>query len=251
MLDRLLQLLGSLSFPPTLTACGLVLAAVLGMLSWWRSALLIGVVAIGWTVIWSVPVTSDGLRSALESSYPPVDEATLPKSDAIIVLGGATSRRWARDPVPDADQIRPSRVGAAARTYLAGRAPVVILSGGRGEAEVMAAVMPKLGVPESALVLETRSHDTVENARYTARIVKEHGWSRLLLVTSSIHMRRALSAFREQGLNPVPVAATERWHVETGLARWMPSRRTLRRSNRTIRELAAFVGIYVDCVKPG
>jgi uncharacterized SAM-binding protein YcdF (DUF218 family) len=46
----------------------------------------------------------------------------------------------------------------------------------------------ELGAPRSALVLETSSRTTRENAVNTASAFKEHGWRDGILVTSSAHM---------------------------------------------------------------
>jgi uncharacterized SAM-binding protein YcdF (DUF218 family) len=48
--------------------------------------------------------------------------------------------------------------------------------------------------------------DTHEEALAAARLAKLHGWKRILLVTSAIHMDRAWAAFRKTGLEIVPLA---------------------------------------------
>jgi uncharacterized SAM-binding protein YcdF (DUF218 family) len=57
--------------------------------------------------------------------------------------------------------------------------------------------------PERVLV-EPTSRNTRENARQTAILAAEHGLGRLLLVTSALHMRRAVLCFRAEGLDVVP-----------------------------------------------
>jgi uncharacterized SAM-binding protein YcdF (DUF218 family) len=48
--------------------------------------------------------------------------------------------------------------------------------------------------------------DTHEEALAAARLAKLRGWKRILLVTSGIHMDRALAAFRRTGLEVIPLA---------------------------------------------
>jgi uncharacterized SAM-binding protein YcdF (DUF218 family) len=48
--------------------------------------------------------------------------------------------------------------------------------------------------------------DTHDEAVAAARLAKLHGWKRILLVTSAIHMDRARAAFRRAGLEVVPLA---------------------------------------------
>src|SRR3546814_17890120 len=49
------------------------------------------------------------------------------------------------------------------------------------------------GIPDSAMVLENRSFTTHENALYTTRKLKERHIDQLLLVTSALHMPRAMA----------------------------------------------------------
>ena len=60
------------------------------------------------------------------------------------------------------------------------------------EAELMRAAAIEQGVPPAAIVLEARSTNTYENARFTAEIFRDHRWQSMLLVSSPYHMRRAL-----------------------------------------------------------
>jgi uncharacterized SAM-binding protein YcdF (DUF218 family) len=49
-------------------------------------------------------------------------------------------------------------------------------------------------------VREGASRNTHENAVECAKIARERGWTRLLLVTSARHMKRAAGCFRAEGL---------------------------------------------------
>lgn len=63
-----------------------------------------------------------------------------------------------------------------------------------------------MGVPASRIVIETRSRTTYENARNLRAMATPQGhW---LLVTSALHMPRAMGVFRRQGfaIAPWPVA---------------------------------------------
>ncbi len=90
------------------------------------------------------------------------------------------------------------RTRHAVRLWREGRAPLIVLTGGLGdypptEAEAAAAVARNLGVPDSALVLEMRSHSTETNAAYAARLVPAR---RVLAVTDSYHVYRCQRVFR-------------------------------------------------------
>ena len=52
-----------------------------------------------------------------------------------------------------------------------------------------------LGVPDSAMLLETRSRNTRQNAEYSSQLLRAHKLHHVLLVTSALHMHRALGEF--------------------------------------------------------
>jgi uncharacterized SAM-binding protein YcdF (DUF218 family) len=245
----------SLSYPPVLSAWVLVLAALVLVLGRRRMAAGIAAAAIAWTGLWSLPSCSDWLRNTLIDRSPVVvDSYLLPKADAIVVLGGGDRYDWMKREAVNADELPYSRVAAGARAWQAGRAPLVILSGGRGgrdtEADGMARAMARLGVPGSALLLEQRSRDTRDNALYTAELAQARGVHHVLLVTSSVHMPRASLWFRDAGIRVTPVAVPEP-SPRTGGARWLPSRGALWRSGRAIKEYAGLLGALLrQQVKP-
>ena len=123
-----------------------------------------------------------------------------PKADAIVVLGcrlrpdGTPSRRLRR------------RVVRAVELYRAEAAPLMLFSGGGGpvaEAEVMRGLALAAGVADAALVCELDSNNTVENACYTARLLRRRCLSRIVLVSDRTHLPRAALLFRLAGLEVV------------------------------------------------
>lgn len=235
----------SLTYPPvlslTLLACALLVGLVLR-----RRAIAIGLaaLALGWSAMWSLPPASNWVRMTLERRNPVVPESKLPLADAIVVLGGG-SYAWARRPDVELDDLVNSRLGTGARAWLAGRAPLLILSGGgrpgHNEARHMARAVERLGIPEHALILEQRSRSTRENALYTAALARGRGVHRVLLVTSAVHMPRASLLFRETGLEVVPVPVPEPTLSRDGFRRWLPSGSALWRSGRALKEYAGLL----------
>ena len=93
--------------------------------------------------------------------------------------------------------------------WRAGRARHLVLSGGPGsgarnpsEPERLRDALVRWGVPAEAIIVEPRSRNTRENAIASARIVAEHRFRTLVLVTSAAHVPRALGCFRAAGLSP-------------------------------------------------
>lgn len=121
-------------------------------------------------------------------------------ADAIVVLG--------------ADYWKPCGVSVPAfrRTmkgvdlWRAGRAPVLVFTGGPTRASrgipvgvEMADLARRLGVPPDAIVLEVDSRNTWENALFSSRVLGAKGIRRVVVVTDSIHMRRAEGSFLRAG----------------------------------------------------
>jgi uncharacterized SAM-binding protein YcdF (DUF218 family) len=174
--------------PPLTPLAENVIALAHSFTKWWRIGLVI--IAFGVATIWiaATPCFSNGLNRWLESQFPPVNVERLPQSDAVILLGGT-----------GLDFNNPAnRIMHALQIYRAGKAPVIVYSGGDGDPLI------ELGVPRAALIVEMESRTTRENAVHTASIFKAHGWRSGILVTSAAHMPRALAAFQRVGLSVVP-----------------------------------------------
>lgn len=137
---------------------------------------------------------------------------------AFIVLGGGTSFDRNNKLVPKGDSI--DRIGAAAALYKdCKRTEVVcrvIVSGGdpqgheRAEADVYAPLLVAAGIDGSDLLIENQSMDTYENARNVDKLLRQDRYDTLVLITSSLHMRRALLSFGAFGLRPQAFVATIR-----------------------------------------
>ncbi len=96
-----------------------------------------------------------------------------------------------------------------ARLYLEGWAPLLVFSGGLGvitknlwsepEAELFARIARGMGVPESDILVETRSTNTGENVQFSRRLLKERGLEprSLILVQKPYMERRAYATFRQ------------------------------------------------------
>jgi len=165
--------------------------------------ILLAVMAV-FLVACSTPAFSMFLRRSLTKPYPPRAAASYAAADAIVVLGGG----WIVDAEDDPEYVSAfaamTRLGFGRLLYQAGRAPIILLTGGDGEATRMAANLALNGVPPTHVLIEGKSRNTHENALYSAPILHRLGARRILLVTSSRHMGRAAASFRKQGFDVVP-----------------------------------------------
>jgi uncharacterized SAM-binding protein YcdF (DUF218 family) len=107
-----------------------------------------------------------------------------------------------------------ARVKRGIELYFRGYAPNILFTGGETrknfvEAEIMADLAVKSGIPTDAIFKETQSRNTIENAQFSAEIVQENGWQSAIVVTSPYHTRRAIALFRNQEINVVGCSAPE------------------------------------------
>ncbi len=146
------------------------------------------------------------LTIVLENRFPRWEEAGPPPA-GIIVLGGAVSahRLATRGEVGLTDAAeRVLVVPKLAREFPNAK---IIYSGGDAglftqhgsEAGVVGPLFESLGVPPGRIALESRSRNTAENAVYSKALAAPKPGERWLLVTSAMHMPRAVGAFREAG----------------------------------------------------
>lgn len=207
------------------------------------------VVGLAWLWLWSTPAVSDTFLRHLEDRYPARPAASLPAADAIVLLGGAVAPPGHGAPYPDLGPAA-DRIWHAARVFRAGKAPLLVASGGSDpaiadvpEAQVMAELLQELGVPASAIVQERESRTTRENAQLTAKMLQGRNVHRILLVTSALHMRRAVGEFERAGFQVVPAATDHSEPRFGGLLQWVPDTGALDEAGRSLKEVVgALVG---------
>ena len=129
----------------------------------------------------------------------PTSNTALTRFDAIIVLGNPADS----DGNPTPEQL--ARVTEGVREYERGVAPRIIMTGGAArnrfvEAQVMARSARAEGIPESAIYIEPEALDTIQNACYTTRIMKAHGWRSAEVISTASHLPRAAIIFSEMPL---------------------------------------------------
>jgi uncharacterized SAM-binding protein YcdF (DUF218 family) len=156
---------------------------------------------------------SYSLARTLEWQYIPAGE--IPPADVIILLGGATEPAQAPRPQVEVNSAG-DRILYAAALYRQNKAPAILVSGGninwlenRGTtpATDLVELLELTGVPRDAIWLEDQSQNTYENALYSARLLRQKGITRVILVTSAMHMPRSMALFRAQGFEPFAAPA--------------------------------------------
>ena len=155
----------------------------------------------------SARVVAEWLVGCLEGPYQaPV---ALQHYDVAIVLTGMVRLDIQR---PDYIEFNGhvDRILAGISLVKRGVADKLLITGGSGllaypwlsEAKQLRPFARELGLTDEQILTEEHSRNTYENALYSAEIIRQQGFQKLLLVTSAFHMRRSVGVFHRQGLYP-------------------------------------------------
>lgn len=134
------------------------------------------------TLIFIAAVLVSGIVSAGFFLSP---QDSLEKADAIVVISGGETRQ---------------RVAEGVNLFNADWAPLLIMSGAAKDEKVSNAVAMKqiavsLGVPKEKILTEEAATNTLDNAKLVRDIIADKKFTKIILVTSPYHQRRASVAF--------------------------------------------------------
>ena len=174
------------------------------------SAGLAGMLLAG--LIWALSIlpVADLIMGPLEKPY---TQFKTPSGDVLVLLGGGIAGEvpdFSGKGVPSADFL--SRIITAARLQQQLGIPIIV-SGGfvyqntKSEANVARRLLTDLGVSEQKILLDERSRDTFDNARYSKELCQKLGFKKPILVTSAYHLNRSVYLFNEVGLSVTPFPA--------------------------------------------
>ncbi|ELS33123.1 MULTISPECIES: YdcF family protein [Pseudanabaena] len=194
------------------------------------------------------------LVRSLEWQYLP--KSNLPQVEAIVVLGGGTRPRLSPRPWYEVNEAG-DRILYGSLLYKQGHAPLLVVTGGRAEwygeggnpeSEDMAAIAEFVGVPSQAIIQESQSLNTRENAVNTKQILSKRGINQILLVTSALHMPRSMEIFRKVGFECI-AAPTDFLAVQhennkgwASILDLLPSAEALKNTTNAIKE---YIGLFI------
>jgi uncharacterized SAM-binding protein YcdF (DUF218 family) len=167
----------------------------------------------------------------------------LEKSDAIVVLGGTMYER----PLEAIDLLND---GWAPRIYLfreiADWGEVELLKRGipyTRSVDVQIDAMVRLGVPRDAIHVLDQANSTAEESTHVVRLVTRERYSRVIIVTSKQHTRRARLVMRRRldGTGVQVIVRPSRYDLSP-VDRWWSNRSTLR---FTVFETQRLLGYWI------
>lgn len=191
------------------------------------------------------PLGANALVDLLESQVPPAASCEHTRPGAIVVLSGGFERepQGAGDYAAlGADSIGRALAGVAA--WRAHPDAALVFAGGGpfaiAESVVLQNFAEQVGVPAAAIRREGDSQTTWENAA-RLRALSPPLPASVWLVSSAVHLPRALIAFRAAGFSPCPYASDWRYLPPRGIGYYVPQSSALRKSELALHELAGMV----------
>lgn len=180
--------------------------------------------SLGMLFFFSNSVIVDELIRAWEVEVTLIGEID-PKIRTAILLGGGVYHDKDTDKIKygkNADRylaiLEPYRLGSIEKVLVSG-GPANYLEPWAKESEIIKRLYLLCEIPSEDVLIEDRSLNTHENAVNSKVILDDLGEDKFLLVTSSMHMRRAKACFEKQGLDIQPYAADKmvgvrRWEID-------------------------------------
>jgi uncharacterized SAM-binding protein YcdF (DUF218 family) len=227
------SILRNLILPPT----GLLILAFVGLLLSRRHRRLgNALIATSLGLIWlgSLPVVANWLQRQAER-YPPLDLSRPVNAQAVVILAGGSERTAPEygGPAIAGDTLERVDYGA----YIARRTSLpVLVTGSNDEAEAMRATLMR-SFNITPRWVDTRSGDTFDNARFSARLLRADHVSRIILVTTGMHEWRAVHEFMAAGLQVVPAPVGNRIPQQLHMESFVPAVNALMHSHEAIYEL--------------
>lgn len=224
---------------PWAVAGAIVLAVLWRHLPLWLA--IAGIIVEVLLVAVMTPLGADLLARTVAARAPPATACTAPAPTTIVVLAGG----FEHSPDGTSDygalrQVSLQRLFAGVALWHQTPSARLVLSGGGGrvpESVVMANLAMQLGVPSNAITVEDRSHSTWENAQYVAALMPPLP-RRIRLVTSPMHLPRALVAFRAWGFSPCGWPASPRQAIPAlSLSLVIPQGTAVRKAAYALHEL--------------
>ncbi|QDE38369.1 YdcF family protein [Luteibacter pinisoli] len=221
-----------------------LIAALLGWRRRRRAAIGMCVLAVAWLFFAGCGPLAGWLLGSLQSGFSP-EVSGWGQRNAIILLGAGTVR-------PEAGVVEPNlyadgRILRATELYRACKATgadcKVEVSGGdaahngRAEADTYAITLDRLGVPRADMILESRSMNTFQNAQNSRPLLMTYGADKVVLVSSAIHLKRAVLYFAHFGMRVEPV----RGDYVTARYDWLPGTENLFFADFALHE---YVGVW-------
>jgi len=239
-------LLSPLSWALLATVVGLAAWPMRGRARWlWRGCIAV----LLFSLLAMTPLLANALLWYLERMEPLAASATCHADapDTVVILaGGIDQRPRDRNDFSVLSAASRRRLDSGVAYWRGGPERTLIITGGPAkpgwpaESVLLSAYAASLGVPASALRLETQATNTWENAQRLTQMQPAIA-SRVMLATSAAHMTRARLAFRVAGFDACPLPSDYRFTPNDFPQALLPRSSALAKSEMAIHELVGLI----------
>lgn len=200
-----IKFLESLVFPPGIF---IVVLLAIGIVSFQRHHVLASVILVVTLLLYaaSTSVVAYALIRPLEEAYTPPKH---PVGDVLVMLGGGAT--YGTPDVAGTGNLTgdgANRLLTTAMLYEKTKLPILLTSGPMHGATSQSLIARQqliaLGVPAGAIITESNSLNTQQNAQFSRPILAKRGLTHPILITSAYHMRRAVLDFKRVGVAVTP-----------------------------------------------
>lgn len=230
------KLASYLILPPLILTWPPLLAWILGKP---KLATRLAALSLALFTLLSLQVVGGWSLQSLEIA-PALDLSHPPKADAIVVLGGG---RRIDTPEFGSDTVNAftlERLRYAALIYRITGKPVLVTGGSPGGGCVPEGVLMSQSLNQDFMIpvqwAENQALTTWDNAKYSARMLKQAGIKRIYLVSHAWHLRRAVPLFEKEGLEVIPAGTGFSSSASNDIFNWLPSYRAYMESYLALHE---------------
>ncbi len=204
--------------------------------------------AILYLMLVATPILNKGLLSLWSVSDSVNNDITY---DATVLLLGVTDFKWHMKYIPDKRNgycnlnQNASRVGYLLRKYREGHVSRVFLGqnniNGFNETACVRDMLLQQGIDEKNIFIMGNVSRTLDEIRELKKVINQFSSKRVLLITSSQHMRRALAFASAQGFN-VDHYSTDKVDIKYQFKELIPSSKWLVNTSSLLYEILAYSG---------
>ncbi|MFT7371452.1 MAG: uncharacterized SAM-binding protein YcdF (DUF218 family) [Oleiphilaceae bacterium] len=227
------KLLSALLMPLPLGFIMLILAVCIFYLGYRRLAKCLGIgIIFTWFTLSLSPISAL-IAAPLEYAFPKYNQQTV---KYVVVLGGYHNSDE-RIPISSLlSKVSLMRLSEGMRIYRLNPSAKLLLSGYKSKdvisnAEAMEKVAHVFGIPKHDIVMAKQPKDTAEEAAHWAKYLNKNmlKGQHFALVTSAMHIPRAMYLFQNQGLQPIaaPTEFRTGGHHSLNWQDWFPNASSL------------------------
>lgn len=174
-------------------------------------------------------------------------QTIIPNSIIIVLAGGLKAFSDNADDITQLTEASMRRTITGVKLAKATPTSTLLFSGGENqkvcEAELMSSLAVLLGISSDKIIKECESKTTAENADHIAMLLKlnnQSGISRFYIVTSALHMRRALATFKRYGIQACPIMVEPRFIDPSLYEAFIPQISALTKTTDAYHEIGGY-----------